>query len=77
MMQFLNYFLFFFQGYCRYDNPKPYTAVSREDGKVVCMPGYVFVDGETTHYITCDNPPHWNWNQVPACVKVSATLNLK
>lgn len=69
--------------YCRDGNPKSNTAVSYEDGMVVCLPGYVFTDGNTTHYITCDSPPYWNWNAVPECIKVSfefylfKTINFK
>nr|CAH0103056.1 unnamed protein product [Daphnia galeata] len=57
--------------YCRDGEPKPNTAVSYEDGMVVCLPGYVFADGNSTHYITCNSPPYWNWNQVPQCIKVN------
>ncbi|EFX88000.1 hypothetical protein DAPPUDRAFT_305494 [Daphnia pulex] len=57
--------------YCRDGTPKPNTAVSYEDRTVVCLPGYVFSDGQSTHYITCDSPPYWNWNQVPQCIKVN------
>lgn len=58
-----------FLAYCRTGDAKPNTAVS-EGGIVVCMPGFVFADGQTYHSITCDRPPTWNWGSVPACVPV-------
>ncbi|KAI9563229.1 hypothetical protein GHT06_010687 [Daphnia sinensis] len=63
--------------YCRDGNPKLNTAVSYEDGMVVCLPGYVFADGNTTHYVTCDSPPYWNWNAVPECIKINEALGWK
>jgi len=57
--------------YCRYGKQKPNTAVSYVDGTVVCLSGYTFADGNKVHNLTCDNPPNWNWEDVPECLLIS------